>query len=166
VFHCHQLCETTESIAFLPSLLLLLCIPMQTLVLDGTDVAKETVPHICESCNCVLLQLLFAEEGLSQWQWYRSTSPRGSSAPSISQSADHGQEGQQPQAAAEFEGFAAIAGATGRLYVPAQTDDGCILRVQCTPGSRCVFSHPCTAENPCRLIDNRPLVLSVCSQQV
>ncbi|DBA96565.1 TPA: hypothetical protein ACH3X1_015434 [Trebouxia sp. C0004] len=80
-------------------------------------------------------KLLFAEEGLSQWQWYRSTSPGGPSAASTSQSADHGQEWRQPHTAAEFEGFSAIAGATARLYVPAKTDEGCILRVQCTPVS-------------------------------
>ncbi|KAL0032363.1 hypothetical protein WJX79_007177 [Trebouxia sp. C0005] len=84
---------------------------------------------------CPVPTLLFAEEGLSQWQWYRSTSPGGPRAPLTSQSADHGQEGQTPQPAAEFEGFAAIAGATGRLYVPAKADEGCVLRVQCTPGS-------------------------------
>jgi len=115
--------------------------------------------HGMDLHSYVLLQLLFAEEGLSQWQWYRSTSPGGATAASTSQSADHGQEGQQPQAAAEFEGFAAIDGATGRLYVPAKADEGCVLRVQCTPGSRCVFSEPCAAENSCRLIDNRPPVL-------
>ncbi len=115
------------------------------------------MPHICKLCGYVLLQLLFAEEGLSQWQWYRSTSAGGPTAAPTSQSADHGQQGQRPQAAAEFEGFAAIAGATGRLYVPAQADEGFVLRVQCTPGSRCVFSEPCTVEKPCRLIDNRPL---------
>lgn len=109
-----------------------------------------------ELYSYVLLQLLFAEEGLSHWQWYRSTSLGGPAAPSTSQSADHGQEGQKPQPAAEFEGFSAIAGATGRLYVPAKADEGCVLRVQCTPGSRCVFMDPCTVENSCSLTDNRP----------
>ena len=108
----------------------------------------------------LLLQLLFAEERLSQWQWYRGTSqgnasiaapqhssaqhssPQHSSAQSRDRQHDHGQ--QQHVGAATLEGFSAIPGAVGQLYVPVKDDEGCILRVQCTPGSRCVPAYmPC-----------------------
>ncbi len=123
---------------------MLLCILVYTLALGVSETLTGACLHSTNLHSYVLLQLLFAEEGLSQWQWYCSTSPGGSYAPCTSQSAEHGQAGQKPQPAAEFEGFAAIAGANGRLYVPAKADEGCVLRVQCTPGSRCVFSDPCT----------------------
>lgn len=81
------------------------------------------------------MQLLFAEEELTQWQWYRSTSHKASFT-----AATHleGTDNTGDDKAAHHAGFQAIPGADERLYVPSQDDENHTLRVQCKPVSRWV----------------------------
>ena len=79
-----------------------------------------------------MMQLLFAEEELTQWQWYRSASHQASTAAShLGDTADIGDD-----KAACHAGFEAIPGAIKRLYVPTQDDENHTLRAQCKPASR------------------------------
>lgn len=81
----------------------------------------------------LLLQLLFAEESSTQWQWFRSSSHGTSSTAAAMQGASHEGGG---GSAGHHEGFEAIPGAIGRLYVPTLQDENHVVRVQCTPGIR------------------------------
>lgn len=83
----------------------------------------------------VVMQLLFAEDDLTQWQWYRSTchqtsTPAATHPHSNATGADE---------AGHHAGFEAIPGAVKRLYVPSQDDIHHSLRVQCVPTSRWVL---------------------------
>jgi 2',5'-phosphodiesterase len=64
--------------------------------------------HDCFHFFRVCLQLHFADEAACRWQWYRQRA--GSSA------------------------WEELQGATSRRYLPTPEDEGCRLRVRCTPG--------------------------------
>ena len=89
-----------------------------------------------------VVQLLFAEEELTQWQWYRSASHKASTAAATPlEGIDNTGDGK----AAHHAGFEAMPGAVKRLYVPTQDDENHTLRVQCKPVSRWVsFAACCT----------------------
>ena len=83
----------------------------------------------------MVMQLLFAEEELTQWQWYRSTAYKASSpaATRLEGTANTGDD-----KAVHHVGFEAIPGAVKRIYVPTLDDENHTLRVKCKPASRWV----------------------------
>ena len=87
----------------------------------------------------MVTQLLFAEDELTQWQWYRSASHKASTT-----AASHrgGTNNPADDNAAGHVGFEAIPGAVKRLYVPTRDDENHTLRVQCKPASRWVSIAP------------------------
>ena len=98
----------------------------------------------------MVMQLLFAEEELTQWQWYRGTSHQASST-----AATHlrGTDNTGDDSAVHHVGFEAIPGAVKRLYVPTPDDENHTLRVQCKPASRWVsIATRCTVLQMCMLL--------------
>lgn len=85
----------------------------------------------------MVMQLLFADEDLTQWQWYRSASQQCASTTAATHL--EGRDATGADKADHPEGFEAIPGAVKRLYVPSQDDIHHSLRVQCKPASRWVL---------------------------
>ena len=98
----------------------------------------------------MVLQLLFAEDALTQWQWYRSSSKQRSTAVAPPEGADSADDDK----AGQHAGFKAIPGAVKRLYVPTQDDEKHVLRVHCRPASRWVITA-----TPCTVMQTSPLLV-------
>lgn len=91
----------------------------------------------CNLYNIWVMQLLFAEDDLTQWQWYRSACHQTSATAATH---PHSRDATGAEEAGHHAGFQAIPGAVKRLYVPSQDDIHHSLRVQCKPASRWVIT--------------------------
>ena len=109
--------------------------------------SKQAMLLFLQPVQHMVMQLLFAEEDLTQWQWYRSACQQTSTT-----AATHlqGRDATGDDKADHPEGFETIPGAVKRLYVPSQDDIHHSLRVQCKPASRWVIiaigTLHCTAD--------------------